>query len=519
MKKYSFFLCVTILYCNIPLSAQMDGTLDPTYNSGVVTTSIGTGNAMSTGLAIQADGRILLTGNASNGIDNDFGIIRYKEDGTLDTDFNTTGKVQIDFNAVDDFPEGVAIRPTDGKIIVAGYTFNGSGFDFAVAQYLPDGTPDPMFGNNGRVITPLGTTAFCKALVVQNDGKIVTAGYSSQGNNVLTIIRYLDDGSPDNSFDGDGIVMTPVGFSSATATSLLIQPDDKILVAGQAFNEATLRWEAALVRYHPNGSLDESFNESGVVTTAIENKDVMINAIARDTDGKILSGGYLGTTPSNNNFTLIRYLPDGRLDSMFGTNGVLVVPFSNQNNQLNALLIQPDHKIIAGGTATINGKDHFALARYDVNGVPDPAFGINGKVSTAIGNFAGIQGLAFDRQGRIVASGASFNGTSFQFTSARYLNDLETRTLHLSPMAKQLSVIPNPITSSFILNFTTDKVENLTIQLLDMQGRILTTYLAGVQTDYGDHAFAFELPQQLAAGNYFIRIVSPTGTASIRLSH
>ena len=520
MKKYCFFLCVVIHSYMSSLYAQEDGTLDATFNNGgIVTTPMGTANAQCTAMAIQADGKILLTGSAHNGNNNDFGIIRYLEDGTLDTDFNMTGKLQIDFNGEEDFPNGIVVRPSDKKIIVGGYTFNGSGFDFAIVQYLEDGTPDPAFGNNGKVTSPLGTTTFCEALALQDDGKIVAAGYSFQSNNEFVVIRYLEDGTPDDTFSDDGFIITPVGNSSAVVRCMLMQPDDKILVAGQALNELTFRWEAAIARYLPNGTLDETFNDGGIVTTSAGNQDVTITAIARDTDGKIILGGFIGTSPSNNNFTLIRYMPDGQLDSVFGDNGIFITPFTTNNNLANALLIQPDHKIIAAGTATINGLEQFAIARYDVNGIPDPSFGNDGKVNTEIGNFASITGLTFDRQGNIVATGSSFNGTIFQFTASRYLNDLETGMNVLPPITKHIAVHPNPVVETFQLNFSLEKDETLTIQLFDLQGRPLVTYLDNVKTELGDHALKYALPATLPVGNYILSLSSSNGVSSIQISH
>ena len=520
MTRYCFFLFVMFHSGLTSLSAQMDGILDQMFNNGgIVTTPIGTANAQCTAMALQPDGKILVAGSAHNGNNNDFGIVRYLENGTLDGDFNLTGQLQIDFNGTDDFPNGMAVRPSDKKIIVGGYTFNGVGFDFAIAQYLEDGTPDPFFGNNGKVTSPLGTTAFCEALTLQDDGRIVAAGYSFQTRNEFVVARYLEDGTPDESFDVDGFVITPIGNGSATANCVLIQPDDKVLVAGQALNELTLRWEAAIVRYHPNGTLDETFNEDGIATASPGNKDVTITSMARDTDGKIILGGFIGTSPSNNNFTLIRYLPDGQLDSVFGDNGILIAPFTTQNNLASALLIQPDHKIIAAGTATIDGLDQFAIARYAIDGTPDPTFGNEGKVNTVIGNFAGIRGMAFDRQGRIVASGSSFNGTVFQFTTARYHNDLSTGISGFSSITKQITVHPNPVTESFQLHFSLKEDETLTIQLLDLHGRLLATYLDNVKTEQGEHVLTYTLPSTLPAGNYVLSLTSPNGVSSLQISH
>ena len=495
---------------------QPAGTLDAMFDTdGIVTTSIGTANAFATTMAIQADGKLLLCGNSNNGTDNDFTIARYLENGQPDQAFHMDGKVQLDINGGDDFPEGIVVRPDNQKIIVGGYSFNGNGFDFSLAQFLPDGNPDLAFGNNGKAIEPIGTTAFAKGLALQKDGKIVIAGYSSQGTNEFTLVRWLEDGSLDFDLDGDGIVTTPIGTNSATASCLIIQPDDKILVAGQAFNDATFRWEATIARYNVDGSLDEAFDDDGITIIANFNKDLFINAIALDHEGKIIAAGYTGTSPSNNQFALMRFLPDGRPDSLFGTDGLLITPVSNQNNQANSILIQSDHKMIVGGTAEVNGADQFVLARYDREGSPDPTFGNDGKVSTPIGLIAGLNSMLFDFTGRIVASGASLNGTNFQFAAARYLNDIQTQTYDDQIAAFGISIIPNPVQDAFDLAFLLHREEVLTIQLFDARGNLLISYLDRMKCQSGPFRRSFNIPASLPTGVYFIQVSSSSGQRSV----
>jgi uncharacterized delta-60 repeat protein len=500
--------------------AQPAGTLDNMFDAdGIVTTAIGTANAFATSMAIQADGKLLLCGSSNNGNNNDFTIARYLENGLPDTDFNMSGKAQLDINAGDDFPEGIVVNPDDQKIIVGGYSFNGNGFDFSLAQFLPDGKPDLTFGENGKAIMPVGTTAFAKGIALQKDGRIILAGYSSLTTNQFTLVRWLEDGSPDFSFDGDAIVTTPIGTNAATASCIMIQPDDKILVAGQAFNDLTFRWEAAVVRYNADGSPDGSFGDNGISIMANLNKDLFINAIAIDDNGKIIAAGYTGTSPSNNQFALIRYQPDGRPDSLFGANGLLITPFSNQNNQANAILIQSDYKLIVGGTAEENGTDQFALARYDSTGSPDPSFGNGGKVTTPIGLIAGLNSLLFDFNGRIVASGSTLNGNNFQFTAARYLNDIQT-AVHADPNPQSgIRVYPNPVQDFFTLEFSVAREEILSVQLLDLNGRILNTYIDHTELKQGPLSLGFDFPEWIAEGVYFLRIVYPSGNSSIPIIH
>lgn len=499
---------------------QPAGTLDAMFDAnGIVTTSIGIANAFATTMAIQGDGKLLLCGNSNNGSDNDFTIARYLENGQLDPTFHVDGIAQLDINGGDDFPEGIVVRPDNQKIIVGGYSFNGNGFDFSLAQFLPDGNPDLAFGNNGKAIGPIGTTAFAKGIALQKDGKIIIAGYSSQATNEFTLMRWLEEGSLDLDLDEDGIVTTPIGTNSATASCLTIQPDDKILLAGQAFNDATFRWEATVVRYNVDGSLDEEFDDDGITIIANFNKDLFINAIGLDHEGKIIAAGYTGTSPSNNQFALMRFLPDGRPDSLFGTNGLLITPVSNQNNQANSILIQSDHKMIVGGTAEVNGSDQFALARYDREGSPDPTFGNNGIVTTSIGLIAGLNSMLFDFTGRIVASGSSLDGTHFQFAAARYLNDVAT-ALHDPPIPLSgIAIYPNPVRDAFDLHFIPTAEGNISVQLYDMQGHLLVTYLRETKFEPGPFSRGFALPGSIAEGEYIVRITTDTGQHAVPLFH
>lgn len=513
--------CLLLALClQFKALGQPAGTLDNMFDAdGLVTTSIGTANAFANTMAIQADGKLLLCGSSNNGIDNDFTIARYLENGQPDPSFHTDGKVQQDINGGDDFAEGIVVRPDNQKLIVGGYSFNGIGFDFSIAQFLPDGNPDLAFGHNGKAIEPIGTTAFAKGIALQKDGKILIAGYSSQGMNEFTIMRWLEDGSLDFDFDGDGIVTTPIGTNSATASCLTLQADDKILAAGQAFNDATFRWEAAIARYNVDGSLDEAFDDDGISIIANFNKDLFINAIALDHEGRIIAAGYTGTSPSNNQFALMRFLPDGRPDSLFGVNGLLITPVSNQNNQANSILIQSDHKLLVGGTAEVNGVDQFALSRYDQEGTPDLTFGNDGKVTTSIGLIAGLNSMLFDFTGRIVASGSSLNGTNFQFTAARYLNDVATAVHDQHTFASGITIYPNPVRDAFHLHFILAAEEKVSIQLFDMQGQLLVTYIRDNKFQPGPYSRRFALPGYIAAGEYIVLISTHTGQQAVPLYH
>src|SRR6185503_10246187 len=176
-------------------------------------------------VTIQPNGKIIVAG-ASWGVNNDdFALARYNSNGSLDTTFDTDGKTTTPIGSGDDYGRAVALQ-SDGKIVVAGTSFNGSNNDFALARYNSTGSLDTTFDTDGKVTTSFGSGEdFGRGVAIQSDGKIVVAGHSD-GKFALT--RYNNNGSLDMTFDTDGKVTTTIGagdFGFAVA----LQPDGKIL--------------------------------------------------------------------------------------------------------------------------------------------------------------------------------------------------------------------------------------------------------------------------------------------------
>jgi uncharacterized delta-60 repeat protein len=205
----------------------------------------------------QADGKLVVAGYTYNGwTGNDFALIRYNSDGSLDTSFGINGKV-ITIVSSGSNRGYSATAQADGKILVAGYS-NGAGNDFALIRYNNDGSLDTSFGTNGIVITPVGvgySSDIGYSITLQADSKILVAG--SAGND-FALIRYNSDGSLDTSFDTDGKVITPMGLGYSVGYSVTVQTDGKIVVAG--VNTDGTGSDFALARYNPDGSLDSTFN-------------------------------------------------------------------------------------------------------------------------------------------------------------------------------------------------------------------------------------------------------------------
>ena len=217
----------------------------------------------------------------------------------------------------------------DGKILVGGYSTNGSNFDFAdfaLVRYNANGTPDNSFDTDGIVTTDFGTSNDRgQSVAVQADGKILVAGTSYNGgsNDGFALVRYNANGTTDTSFDTDGIVTTDIGNSSDSGQSVAVQADGKILVAGDSYNGST-NYDFALVRYNTNGTTDTSFDSDGKVTTDVGTTNDSGYSVAVQADGKILVAGDSGYPNRSSDIVLVRY--DGTLVGTSGSDNLVGTP-------------------------------------------------------------------------------------------------------------------------------------------------------------------------------------------------
>jgi uncharacterized delta-60 repeat protein len=402
------------------------GALDSTFGGdGKVTTDFGASD-LGYGVAVQPDGKVIVAGLTSSSADTSFAIVRYDTDGSFDPTFGAEGTVRTDFTpSSSEGAYSVALQ-ADGKIVVAGgVAIPGSGtdVDFALARYNPNGILDPSFDGDGKVVTDFAAAddgAF--SVAVQPDGKIVVAGVSrpaGSGPFDFAVARYNPDGSPDSSFDGDGKTTTPIADgSNDSASDLAIQTDGKIVVGGTYFQLGS--GGAVLVRYAADGSLDSSFDGDG--KAVLSSVTARIDGLALQSDGKIVTTGQPAS--GSGNFSVTRFNSNGSLDTTFGSGGTAVAPFDLSASS-NAVAIQRDGKIVAGGTGP-EGHD-FAVARFQPGGSLDTRFGSGGIVQTVLAGLAGSDigsDLAVAADGKIVLAGSTSSSSSapvFDFATARYL--------------------------------------------------------------------------------------------------
>jgi uncharacterized delta-60 repeat protein len=438
----STLLLLVFLFLNLSSLLAQDGALDLTFNTtGYVKTSLSTSYDTGKSVAIQSDGKIVIVGYISNGNYSDFGVIRYNSDGTIDTGFGTNGKVTTSVSPYNDSATGVAIQ-SDGKIVVVGPSSNSNNSsDFAVVRYTSTGALDNTFNSNGIVITPMASNDddLAYSVAIQpDDQKIVVAGFarlrgSLGGNYDFAVARYNSDGSLDTNFGTALNGKVTTDFGSTDIGYSVAIHGGKIVVAGYARIGTTE--DFAVARYNSDGTLDNTFGTGGKVTTAIGTGDDRGYSVAIQSDEKIVVAGY-ARIGSTDDFAVVRYNSDGSLDNTFGTGGKVTTAFGTGTDWGFSVAIQSDGKIVVVGFASMDYAN-IAVVRYTDTGALDNTFGTGGKVTTAVGS-SGCAGssVAIQSDGKIVVGGYSNNGFSDQdFAVVRYTGTTPIANALISPKA------------------------------------------------------------------------------------
>ncbi len=384
-----------------------------TAQTGKLTTDFGSRDE-GYSITLQTDGKILVAGSGGSDSGGDFALARYNADGSLDTSFDGDGKLTTDFGSYDR-GQSITLQP-DGKILVAGIARNSSsGDDFAIARYNADGSLDTSFDGDGKLTTDFGEDNRGYSITLQPDGKILVAGSSGWfGGGDFALARYNADGSLDTSFDGDGKLTTDL----RSGNSITLQPDGKILVAGDAYNGNDNNF--ALARYNADGGLDPSFDGDGKLTTDFFGSSDYGNSITLQTDGKILvAGSAYNSIGGSSDFALARYNANGSLDTSFDGDGKLTTDFGSYDDYGQSITLQPDGKILVAGS-TFRNSGNFAMARYNANGSLDTSFDGDGKLTTDFRSDDRGYSITLQPNGKILVAGSSgiYSGDSSDFALA-----------------------------------------------------------------------------------------------------
>ncbi len=342
-------ILILLLFCTTAMAA--DGDLDTTFGGdglSAIADLSGGNNDYVSDIAIQPDEKIVVVGTVGYNTVMDVGIVRYNTDGSLDTSFSGDGIVTTDFGA-DEYGSSVAIQP-DGKIIVGGQSGSYPNYESVMARYNSDGSLDTSFSGDGKVILTFGSSNHTGASVaVQPDGKIVfSCSYGAiHGAQDIAVARFNADGSLDTSFSGDGKVTTDINGGSDVSRNVAIQSDGKIVVSGDSGSPSA--YDFAVVRYNTDGSLDTSFSGDGKVITSISAESDYGRAMTIQPDGKIIVAGQVDDPVTHADFGVVRYNADGSLDTSFSGDGIVQTNIGYHDIPYG-VAVQADGKIVVVGT-------------------------------------------------------------------------------------------------------------------------------------------------------------------------
>ncbi len=302
--------------------------------------------------ALQSTGKIVLAGSDFY----DFILLRFNTDGSTDSTFGTAGRVTTDHSVSQDYWRSVVIQDDD-KIVASG----DSDGKFAIARYTSNGSPDSSFASTGLIISVSDDNVKGVCSVIQNDGKILTGCSDDYPGNNFILCRYNTDGTPDSAFGESGIVYTDINSSGDHLIAITLQPDGKILAVGNYDISFPTDHYPVIIRYLEDGSLDNTFSYDGIMSGDDLEGTYFYSVVAQN-DGKILTCGTGGAGSGVFRFTEggvfdITFGYDGYP-------GRIITPVLGYSTAYQ-LLLTDDDKFLTAGNASLSGdtKDIY-LARY-----------------------------------------------------------------------------------------------------------------------------------------------------------
>lgn len=299
------------------------------------------------------------------------------QEGALDRSFGRDGLFLAQTPEDYYIAHAIAVQ-RDGKILTLGTAGrgDGSGQGCRLNRLMPDGAADPHFGDGGSVwISDSSGYLGCNALAVRGDGKIVIGGQIGSG---FALLRRLPDGSPDRDFGDGGTARTgfdDLGFPSASAFDMAVQDDGRIVLGGRALDQRPwpMRTRFALARYDEDGRLDAGFGDGGRVLTSFADYsrfDAEGATLALQPDGRIVMAGGLSGVYAT---AMARYLPDGRLDPGFGEGGRLASYGDDLNRGGGGLSVQADGRLLMM-RGLLGNEGYTTVVRHLPDGRLDPSF-------------------------------------------------------------------------------------------------------------------------------------------------
>ncbi len=439
------------------------------------------GHPLGIDFAVLPDGKTILGGSRNGTV----GLEKYDNTGALDLSFSTS------LLESDGLEVGVSGQK-DGKVLLV--SENAHSLSTFVARMDQFGHLDPGFGIDGIAQTFV-SHFLAHNVAEQQDGKVLVFGDEWTNFSSFSVLRFLSDGTRDASFATNGKLSIDLpDFAHEVPVAVAEQGDHKLVFAGSIGYPT---WNVLLVRINPDGTRDATFGDYGVVIDSIKGSSDAY-ALAIQADGKIVVSG---TTNLPAEAFVARYNTDGSHDLGFGGNGV---QYLNKANEGIGVAVKPDGKILTANWSSDNNLGNLVLAQFLPNGQKDLSFGENGIFRMIA---PGMHPRALSLvDNKATVSARKLTGTTLK-QLFRFILDLNVGTLHPDEEpVPSLWVYPNPIAEQFTLEFGLKQQEHVSIQLFDMNGKQVQSFIQNQPFEQGEHSIQLSCADQLAAGDYVLTL-------------
>lgn len=519
---------------------NQNGSFDSTFGANGVVNYTANVRNRSSYLIINSDNKIITGGSSHNNTGNNISKInqiQFSENGSFESNVDLT------------LLQGVsrisnAIEQADGKIITFIENRNNT-FDCALVRYNSNGSIDSSFGNNGMQVIGQGMP---NKMIPRNNGKLAVSYLNSPN-----IYGYNSDGTPDNAFGTNGAVnidqLNSIAFNVSAFTS---SADGSIYVATST-NSGTF----GLLKILPNGAVDNTFGTNGITSISFNyfpNNNVEIPTdVMLLSDGRIILAGILRFSGQIAVTGICCFLPNGTVDTSFGTNGKITIQHGNLtspsslihfendsfavnnfSSDFNKYIItkfssnglidtnfsfdstpnlygiysgiaQSDGKILIAGRKNYYDNGEFLIVRYLPDGGLDPSFGTNGEFTIPILNGSTITDFIPLADGKFLASGYANTATHILLAMAK-MTDEDLETYSFENNKNKAVIAPNPFKEETLFDYEIDKESHVTIELLDLNGKIVQTIMTNQFQTEGHYQQRILFNKTATAGEYIVRL-------------
>ncbi|MEN8207774.1 MAG: T9SS type A sorting domain-containing protein [Candidatus Fermentibacteria bacterium] len=510
ITHHSILFCLILLGSSLQ---ALPVELDPTFDGdGIAVFSPGTIHDVARDIVVLPDTTTIICGTAQlNGATAGI-IMRILEDGTQDMSFATGGLAELQYGT-NTYAYNLELLP-DGKLLVSGICYTtASDAEFFVARFLTDGTPDTSFGTGGHALTDYSATEdLCYAMGLQSDGKIVLAGRTNDVPfSALLFTRFNADGTLDTSFGTDGYTMIDASTQDESINTLGFLDDGTIVGFGNGYQSTPYFGHlVCMAKLDSAGIPVSGFGTGGVRVPPVFNDISTVYDLQVENDTLFVTGTMYDTVNDDVIF-VAKMDSDGDTIVSFGTGGITFTK-PNPDDHIHVgydLLLDEGNIYVCGTTGyapMFNPRD-FILLRYTPAGILDPEFNTTGYIITSIGPlFDEANALVIQPDGKVVLAGFAQMGADNDLILARYLIDMTSIGEHFSAPGELYlqHIAPNPFGSSVTITFSIQFPESVTLEIFDVSGRLIETLVDEDRTA-GTHAVVF-YGEEFSSGIYFCRL-------------